>query len=75
MAQRVRRKHDLDPDGVRIIVNWNNLLPSMSAFIPCLDTEKAKHQILGVCNDLGYEITLNVVVYRGKLGIRVRRVA
>ena len=36
---------DLDPDGVRIVVNWENKVVNASIFIPCINVEKAKNQI------------------------------
>ena len=72
---RVRRKHDLDPDGVRVIVNWDSFLPNTSVFVPCVDTHTAKQQIKEVCSDFGYETTIKIVVDNGKLGVRVWRIA
>lgn len=72
---RVRRKHDLDPDGVRVVVNWVKFLPNTSVFVPCINTDNAKQQLKQVCDDLGYETTIKIVVDNGKLGVRVWRVA
>jgi hypothetical protein len=73
MKSRVRKKNDLDPDGVRVVVNWDKFLPNTSVFIPCVNTDNAKQQIKKICSDFDYEITLKVTIYRGKLGVRAWR--
>ena len=42
MDQKVMKIEDLNPDGIRVIVNWDKLTVSGSVFIPCVDTEKTK---------------------------------
>ena len=74
MKSRVRRKNDLDPDGVRVIVNWDSFLPNTSVFVPCINTDNAKQQIKKICSDFGYETTIKIVVDKGKLGVRVWRI-
>ena len=39
--------HDLNPDGVRIIVDWDSIKTGMSVFILCVNTEKAVKQLAG----------------------------
>ena len=75
MKSRVRKKNDLDPDGVRVVVNWDKFLPNTSVFIPCVNTDNAKQQIKHVCDDLGYETTIKIVFDNGKLGVRIWRTA
>ena len=38
MDQKVMKIEDLNPDGIRVIVNWDKLTVSGSVFIPCVDT-------------------------------------
>ena len=37
---------DLHPDGVRIIVNWSGMHVGASLFVPCINTQKAKDQVV-----------------------------
>ena len=41
MEQGVLKISDLNPDGVRIIVAWDELVIGASVFIPCINTEEA----------------------------------
>ena len=36
MKQGVLKKDDLNPDGVRIIVKWDDMVAGSSVFIPCI---------------------------------------
>jgi hypothetical protein len=73
--QRVRRKNDVAPDGVRIVVAWGDFLPNTSIFIPCINTEAAKQQLKQICDDLHYETIIKIIVNNGKLGVRIWRIA
>ena len=35
---------DLDPDGVKIIVDWGKMVVGASVFVPCINTQKATTQ-------------------------------
>ena len=41
MVRGILRTYDLDPDGVRVVVNWHDVQVGMSVFIPCINTNKA----------------------------------
>ena len=50
MEQGVLKISDLNPDGVRIIVAWDELVVGASVFIPCINTEEAmKQRIIIFC--------------------------
>ena len=44
MKQGVLKIDDLNPDGVRVVVKWDNLVVGSSMFIPCVNTEEAMRQ-------------------------------
>ena len=67
--------HDLDPDGVRIVVNWDKMQVNASVFIPCVNVNKAKKQAKNVTKLKGWKIVTRVVVEDNKLGLRVWRTA
>ena len=35
------RLDDLDPDGVKVVVDWGKMVVGASVFIPCINTQKA----------------------------------
>ena len=42
---------DLNPDGVKIVVNWSNMSCGHSVFILCINTEKAIAQLAKIARD------------------------
>ena len=40
MRKGVLRTYDLYPDGVRVVVKWDELQVGMSIFIPCINTQQ-----------------------------------
>jgi hypothetical protein len=64
---------DLDPDGVRIVVNWENMIVNASIFIPCINIEKAKNQIYKITKTKNWEITIRATIENNKFGLRVWR--
>ena len=73
MRQGVLKKDDLNPDGVRIVVNWNDMAVGSSIFIPCLNTEKAMRQVNKVVVEKGWDIKYRVRIEDNKLGLRIWR--
>jgi hypothetical protein len=64
---------DLNPDGLRITVDWDAMDISYSIFIPCVNTEKAKEQVKNVAKMKYWTVETRVVEEDGKLGLRVWR--
>lgn len=73
MRQGVLKNSDLNPDGVRVVIDWEKFLVGMSIFIPCINTEKARRQAARICKELGYEVIIKVNISDKKLGVRVWR--
>ena len=69
----ILKKHDLNPDGVRIIVNWDDMVIGSSVFILSVNTQEALSQIKKVMNDKGWEYQMQIRVEDEKLGVRVWR--
>ena len=69
----ILKKNDLNPDGVRIIVNWDNMVAGSSVFILSVNTQEALSQIKGVMNDKGWKYQMQIRVEDEKLGVRVWR--
>ena len=69
----ILKKNDLNPDGVRIIVNWDDMVAGSSVFILSVNTQEALSQIKGVMNDKGWKYQMQIRVEDEKLGVRVWR--
>jgi len=69
----ILKKNDLNPDGVRIIVNWDDMVIGSSVFILSVNTQEALSQIKKVMNDKGWEYQMQIRVEDEKLGVRVWR--
>lgn len=64
---------DLHPDGVRIAVNWANMVIGASFFVPCLNTHKAKEQVTKIAKGKRWQVIIKIVIENDKLGIRIWR--
>lgn len=69
----ILKKHDLNPDGVRIVVNWDDMVVGSSVFILSINVQEALSQIRDVMNDRGWEYQMQIRVEDEKLGVRVWR--
>tara|TARA_R100001509_G_scaffold163852_1_gene139484 strand:+ start:1282 stop:1509 length:228 start_codon:yes stop_codon:yes gene_type:complete len=75
MKQSVLKIYDLNPDRVKITVNWDKMLPNASVFIPCVNTEKAIKQVKKIANKKGWRIEIHTRIEDKKLGIRLWRIS
>ncbi|MAO24703.1 MAG: hypothetical protein CMJ25_28480 [Phycisphaerae bacterium] len=73
MDQKVLKVDDLNPDGLRITVNWENMDVSSSVFVPCVNTEKCKEQLKKLAERKNWELDMQVRIEDGKLGLRTWR--
>ena len=73
MKQGILKTHDLDPDGVRIVVKWEDMVAGASIFIPCINTEEAMRQAAKVLVEKDYKTEARVVIENEILGIRIWR--
>ena len=64
---------DLNPDGVRIVINWDKMVIGASFFVPCLNTQKAKEQVTTIAKGKRWQVTIKIVIENDKLGIRIWR--
>jgi len=71
--QGVLKTDDLSPDGVRIVVNWDNMVVNASIFVPCVNTDKAIKQVKNIALIKGWEIVTRVTIEDNKFGLRVWR--
>ena len=73
MNQKVLKIDDLNPDGLRITVDWDAMDIDYSIFIPCINTEKAKEQVKNVAKMKYWTVETRVLTEDEKLGLRVWR--
>jgi len=73
MKQGVLKKDDLNPDGVRIIVKWDDMVAGSSVFIPCINTQEAMRQSAKILINKDYKTEARVVIENKILGIRIWR--
>jgi|TARA_R100000541_G_scaffold14718_1_gene24099 hypothetical protein len=73
IRQGILKLNDLCPDGVRIIVNWDNMVTSSSVFILCVNTQVAIEQAKKITTARGWQTETQVRVEDGKLGVRIWR--
>ena len=64
---------DLNPDGVRIVVNWDNMVVNASIFIPCINIDEAIKQAKDIALIKGWEILTRVTIEDNKFGLRIWR--
>ena len=71
MDQGILKVHDLNPDGVRIVVKWETLAPGRSVFVPCVNTHECKQQIKRITKDKNISAEIRTVIEKDMLGVRV----
>lgn len=68
-----RKISDLCPDGVRVVVDWDNMVVGSSIFVPCINTKKATKEIKMYFKKQGWSIEVRTLSENGLLGVRAWR--
>ena len=68
IRQGILKSDDLNPDGVRIIVNWDSM------FILCINHQEAIKQIKNITEGRGWQVKTQVRTENNKLGVRIWRI-
>jgi|TARA_R100001509_G_scaffold52225_1_gene28707 hypothetical protein len=74
MRQGILKIDDLNPDGVRIVVNWERMVTSSSVFILCINTSKCVKQVEKIAKRKGWTLETQIKIENNKLGVRIWRV-
>jgi hypothetical protein len=75
VTDTVLKLDDLNPDGVRIVVDWPSMVVGSSVFIPCINTDKALQQVKDICVDqMGWDVRAQSLLQSNMLGVRVWRI-
>ena len=61
-------------EGISYNVNWRNFKTGYSIFIPCLNSDVAKKEVLRVTKRLKIEVVMKVVIEEGVKGLRIWRI-
>lgn len=69
----IPKTDDLHPDGVRIVVSWDEMPVGASVFIPCINTEEAKKQIAKIAKNKGWTVQNQIRIEDGRFGVRLWR--
>ena len=72
--QKPLKVDDLNPDTVKIIVQWDDMVVGASVFIPCIDTEKAKQQVEKVVTAKSWQVETRVRIENKMFGLRIWRI-
>jgi hypothetical protein len=74
IRQGILKVHDLCPDGVRIIVNWERMVTSSSVFIQCINTQAAIEELNKYAAYREWQVETQVRIENNKLGVRMWRI-
>lgn len=61
------------PDGLLIVVEWDNMRVGSSVFIPCIDTTEAIKQVRRIFERKGWRMRIAIRPEKGIWGIRIWR--
>lgn len=70
----ILRDDDLDPDGIRMVVDWDAMRVHNSVFIPCINTTRAIRTAKGAMKRRGWKPRFKICHHNGILGVRVWRI-
>ena len=73
MYQNPLKTDDINPDTVKIIVQWDKMVVGASVFVPCIDTEKAKQQLEKVAELKSWQVAMRVRIETEMFGVRIWR--
>jgi len=73
LYQKPLKTDDINPDTVKIIIQWDKMVVGASVFVPCVDTEKAKQQLEKVAELKSWQVATRVRIESGIFGVRMWR--
>ncbi len=73
-SDAVLKVHDINPDGVRIVLKWDAFVVGASFFVPCINTDLAIKQLTTITDNSSQQVTTKIRVENGRLGVRIWRV-
>jgi len=73
LGQKPLKIDDINPDAVKIIIQWDKMVVGASVFIPCVDTEKAKEQLTKIAVEKSWQVAWRVRIEDKMFGLRIWR--
>jgi len=73
LHQKPLKTDDINPDTVKIIIQWDKMVVGASVFVPCIDTEKAKQQLEKVAELKSWQVAMRVRIESEMFGVRIWR--
>jgi len=73
LHQKPLKTDDINPDIVKIIIQWDKMVVGASVFVPCVDTEKAKQQLEKVAELKSWQVATRVRIESKIFGVRMWR--
>ncbi len=73
MYQKPLSFDDVAPDGVKIIVDWDNMVVGASVFVPCVNNIKARQQLLAIAQRKNWGVEIRVRIENRMFGVRIWR--
>lgn len=69
----VRNFDQIAPDGLLIVVEWDEMRVGSSVFLPCVNTSEAVKQVRGVFDRRGWKMRIAIRPENGIWGVRIWR--
>ena len=71
--QKPLKVDDLNPDTIKIVVDWSSMVVGASVFIPCVDNVKAKEQLQRIVEAKGWKAEIRTRIENKMFGVRIWR--
>lgn len=71
----VLKEGDIAPDGVRMVVDWDQMKPGCSILIPCVNVGLARRQVEKIFKKRSWSIRSQVVIENHILCLRIWRIS
>jgi len=66
---------DINPDTIRIVIEWDKFVVGASFFTPCINTDRAVTQLKKICKDKMFRVECRVQIENKRIGVRCWRMA
>lgn len=74
MYQKTQRLDDFNPDGIKIVVDWEPMVIGASVFIPCVNTLRATSQATKIAELKSWRFATRERIEAGMFGVRIWRI-
>jgi len=71
--QKTQTIYDLNPDGVKVVVDWDKMCVGASVFVPCVNTIRASEQARKVAELKLWRVAVRTRIENKMFGVRIWR--